>query len=140
MDSKIDDESILSELVYNQNKFEEEYHDLKIELEFLNERNLSFNKEYLEEELNTMKNQIEDLEREILIYRKKEIHLNEIENPLERRLLYNHLCFLFGINDKLDRELYCVFEDFHILYRDGNGIKSTAKRGDYYFYFNYVTS
>ena len=77
----------------------------------------------------------------------------EAMQRLEEELFYNLMCSLFGEDvddDYLEKEKngendgkfkkVCTVKEFAILYKDGNDVYATGKRGDNYLLFRYGTS
>lgn len=154
LDRIIDNESIINEIVYNIKKLQEESNGIKSEFESLDPFDKIDSKEYFDELLKEKMDEIREFEKVLSIYIDTKYNTdefistyinnsetkNDIENSLEKKLLYKHLCFLFGNNDDLDNGLEFKFEDFRILYSDGYHTVNTAKRGGYYISIMHVTS
>ncbi|CAF0762519.1 unnamed protein product [Brachionus calyciflorus] len=71
---------------------------------------------------------------------------------LEKELFYNQMCKLFGDkedtsddfvkqedeDEKIYYEKAFILKDFHVLFMDGNYLKATARRGNFYLLFSFV--
>ena len=144
---KIESDGIKKELIFHQYKLEKKFNEIKIEFDEREKEGKFYTKEKFIEKIDRLTLEIENIKNELSSFENNDyqdnLKVDDLENNkslVEKELLYNHLCHLFGNESQIDNNYNYVLEDLHVLINNGDYITATSKKENYYLIFEYWSS